>query len=710
LSSQDGRKPFHASIQSREHPRLGNKTLQTLQALVAAGATWDTTCDEMVARGLTWEEAPALRLCTLLWACQRADDARFTDIPIEVVRRGVISTFAFIDELTSSRDIVLRGKLCLVGSSCAGKTSLIKSITAQQPQLVHVDDRTIGIDHFPLRFAASASTTDRTATTAIHEVTCWDFAGQDAYQVAHALFFSPRTLFLVCVDLDAFVTAYLQASIMANMRSQEAQLMDEFIDRTVMRWVQLVLARQPDAEFVFIATKEDLLAENRVTAQLFKKSLQAKLKQVETTVQSTRHKLQAEEKKPTFEHGGVGADTLPGGVDTTKPNVVYVSCLSPASVQTARTHIEELVVKSGRSFQMPESYSKALEAIVAIRQAAKAEDITQRIRRVFAPVDSLPAALQIEPQLCRTILQTLHDLGDVLWYEDLGVELFRDTVILDPLLLIDFIRQVINHKHTGVTMPHADLKSQPFWIGLSDPKQMEAMKLMLQQFHLVYSADEGRIMEWDSDLIVPAFWQTKTPAAWLFLGDILRLDTNTTTRDASTVDWEYHFNATNQSRDVDAVRVHWEYHFEFKLPSSLFDHLVVASVSPHVQFDAGPDWILYREQAVAACRIMVGRDAASLHRTIHVEAVVAKAATQKDADKLWAVFTQLCGAFVHVLRAYPGLVVSSFAWDDADNKIGLKRLMKSKTADESAAWMPPAATWKWLRRLQSDAVAQERFR
>jgi hypothetical protein len=78
---------------------------------------------------------------------------------------------------------------------------------------------------------------------------------------------------------------------------------------------------------------------------------------------------------------------------------------------------------------MPDTYTKAMETIVGIREAAQANNMATRIHHVFAPVDSLPAALKIEPKLCHTILRTLHDLGDVLWYEDLGVELFENTVI-----------------------------------------------------------------------------------------------------------------------------------------------------------------------------------------------------------------------------------------------------------------------------------------
>jgi GTPase SAR1 family protein len=116
----------------------------------------------------------------------------------------------------------------------------------------------------------SPSRLSREALTACKR-TFWDFAGQEAYQVAHSLFFSRRTLYLICVDLEAFTTTFLQASIMSFVKKQETQLMDEFIERTVMCWIRLILAHQLDVEFVFIATKEDLLAENQVTGKLNRK-------------------------------------------------------------------------------------------------------------------------------------------------------------------------------------------------------------------------------------------------------------------------------------------------------------------------------------------------------------------------------------------------------------------------------------------------------
>jgi GTPase SAR1 family protein len=374
---------------------LTAKTPETLQVLVKFGATWDVKCDELVSSGEAWEEAPALRICMLLWTQEHTNGLPFTNIPVEVIKRGASSTQAYIDDLKKSTDIVFRRKICLVGSSCAGKTSLVKSITSEKPQLAHVDDRTIGIDHYPLRFSESNIGSD--GKPKIHEVTFWDFAGQDAYQVAHSLFFSPRTLYLVCVDLEAFTTAFLQASIMANMKKQEIQLMSEFIERTVMRWIRVIIARQPDAEFQFIATKEDLLAENQVIGKLLKDQLKLKLAEVETTVEE----MKPTDGKKTTESAALSSEAVMARIPK-QSSVLFVNCTSVESTQDARSKIQDLIIKSDRSFQMPDTYSRALTEIVRMREATKRQDITARISCVFAPVDSLPAELKIEPELCHT--------------------------------------------------------------------------------------------------------------------------------------------------------------------------------------------------------------------------------------------------------------------------------------------------------------------
>jgi hypothetical protein len=108
---------------------------------------------------------------------------------------------------------------------------------------------------------------------------------------------------------------------------------------------------------------------------------------------------------------------------------------------------------------------------------------------------------------------------------------------------------------------------------------------------------------------------------------------------------------------------------------------------------------VYKEEEIAACRIMVSRDPRSTHRTIDVEAVVSETATQEQAGNMWEHFQQLCGAFVEVLRWNPGLPVSSVAWmKEKQTTISVERLIWSNEPP-SVEWMPPVATWEWFQRL-----------
>jgi hypothetical protein len=144
-------------------------------------------------------------------------------------------------------------------------------------------------------------------------------------------------------------------------------------------------------------------------------------------------------------------------------------------------------------------------------------------------------------------------------------------------------------------------------------------------------------------------------------------------------------------------RLH-QFHFDFGLSPSLFDDVVVASV----EFDTGPDWSMCKEEEIAACRIMVGRDPRSLPRTIHVEAVVADTVNEEQVEMLCGSFERLCEAFVKVLRTNPGLRSSSFAWNDKKSKISTKRLLGARQKLSSRKWMPPIHKWDLFVSLMAE--------
>ncbi|RLN31334.1 hypothetical protein BBO99_00002341 [Phytophthora kernoviae] len=74
---------------------------------------------------------------------------------------------------------------------------------------------------------------------------------------------------------------------------------------------------------------------------------------------------------------------------------------------------------------------------------------------------------------CREILRVLNKLGDILWYKDTGSE-FKTWIILNPTVVLDFVRQVVDHNYVGNagesydalrhdgTLQHSLLMASPF--------------------------------------------------------------------------------------------------------------------------------------------------------------------------------------------------------------------------------------------------------
>ncbi|KAJ0395120.1 hypothetical protein ATCC90586_002138 [Pythium insidiosum] len=143
-------------------------------------------------------DAGIIRLLLEFDACTTAlnkkdDDAPLTEIPDEVASAGPRYIQEYIKALLTSTKCIYRHKVCVVGPTTWGKTSLIKSVTSGRATLEQADTRTVGIDRFTLEFPTTAAN----GASEQHEVTFWDFAGQDVYHAAHAVFFSKRSVFLL---------------------------------------------------------------------------------------------------------------------------------------------------------------------------------------------------------------------------------------------------------------------------------------------------------------------------------------------------------------------------------------------------------------------------------------------------------------------------------------------------------------------------------
>ncbi|KAJ8535128.1 hypothetical protein ON010_g13611 [Phytophthora cinnamomi] len=248
----DSHNPLGYLIQALKYD-MDDKSIAVARLLCSKGSEANLSDD--VVSSLSTHQLGLLE-CTSYWHHQA--DGKLADIPSEVINGGVNSVRAYLGDLKKpteekKHEILHRCKVCIVGPSTWGKTSFIRSMKTGEPSLEGPDGRTIGINRFSMSFEEG-----RADGVKRYEVTFWDFAGQDIYQVAHALFFSKRTLYLLCVDLEKY------ASHLRGEYGNDA--MRRFFEERVLRWLVFVLVRQPEAQFKLIGTKRDLVSESELEA------------------------------------------------------------------------------------------------------------------------------------------------------------------------------------------------------------------------------------------------------------------------------------------------------------------------------------------------------------------------------------------------------------------------------------------------------------
>ncbi|XP_078687162.1 uncharacterized protein LOC144919560 [Branchiostoma floridae x Branchiostoma belcheri] len=122
--------------------------------------------------------------------------------PIEVFEQGLEGVVAYFEELKLSKPIeVPRVKALLLGEVAAGKTSLCNAIRLGESKLTDIADRTAGIEVHPAQLQDSI------------QVLMHDFGGHKIYHLTHQFFFSKVALYLIVVDLEAFIPSSFDAAV-----------------------------------------------------------------------------------------------------------------------------------------------------------------------------------------------------------------------------------------------------------------------------------------------------------------------------------------------------------------------------------------------------------------------------------------------------------------------------------------------------------------
>ncbi|TMW69653.1 hypothetical protein Poli38472_001809 [Pythium oligandrum] len=708
--NKNGKTALSLAVQWDKDEVFFSDILQTVHVLMSRGVVYEPLPDDYPeVTEYVRAQAEIIPICVKHWTGEQQRGKKIlTRVPPEVFKRGAKAVQTYLSEISASSEseLVLRRKVCVIGSSKTGKSSLIRSILTMTPTLVDVEDRTIGVDLFHLDFTEPG---EKDGPGKNHQITFWDFAGQDEYQVAHTLFFSRRTLYLLCIDVEVFAQV-VDKSRECDDKDEAEAMIDTFVKDRVWRWFRLVFMRQPDAEFVMVATKVDVSNDSPHRVKELEDTLFTILGEYKSAfnaeVDQEVQALQAKMDSPSYNIIDKNAtsrvdhlkhmktrltESLPTSwlaLDVTKAN----------SIQDARSSIEQVVIRSDRSFLMPDKYSRVLERVIKLREEPPHQSTKARIKQLVVPLPELRDQLVrdvelLKPEDCETILETLHDLGDVLWYDRSGLGVLGDAVILSARLLIELVRQIICHdpiknvKKTRASVrvaklvenmllsgqvPHDLVTTFTLWKSLEYPKQVLRFKRLLQHFQLAYPANTTA-MEADSDLIVPTFWKLREDQL-----DVLDLEP-----------LGEKFRSSLSEEAASTVRVfHWEYDFHFEMVETIFEQLAVQSYSVFSKRIANRSCIESVSNPHYGIRLSLvkenGRQIISLE-VAAIDAVVAEEYLQK-----------LYEALEQVLEDYPGITVTRYGVNGDGGRERIDQVFDNARAASSARQAVMRIEHEWL--------------
>jgi GTPase SAR1 family protein len=641
------------------------------------------------------------------WTDERDTGAvDLTIIPDEVIQRGAGDITAYFKAMRSRRDrCMFQKKVCVVGPSFWGKTSFIKSMVHLAPTRENADNRTIGIDLSSWEFVSE----NHQAQACRYKVLVWDFAGQNEYQSAHSLFYSKRTMYVLCIDLEAYASALANVSSSVDSTASNSE-MDQFVDKHIYHWVRVICAREPESEFVLVGTKPDRVGYDESTIATISADLLSRIQHIESQIvrKLKRHAAALRRDSASSDEVAMLESLIQKRPRFLGSELLVANTTDRPGLLKTRDALQHMIIDSGTSFQMPTMYMKVASFLRAkVTRAKQSGSANASIEDLFVSVNRLRQEIldqddfkELSNADVTAILHVLHCLGEVLWFDETCSTLSK-TVFISPALVIDFIRQIINHViasgadavrsslsdrkkllldavHTKGCVAHELLEQLELWSRIYDDQLMLRLKELLYHFQLAYPAGKGGL-RWNSDLIVPVYWKK------LNLG---------VARPAPAI------NTT-----VLTECCSWQYEFMLHLPETVFDKFSVQSFSVHLSserffsvdsFDTVSDGKHHvRVSAKPVDHEDSEPNSADAVATMNIQVWAA------SRELMWSQLLLYVMNMEKVLIEYCGLWVVRSILSPDGKRVDLQELLGANhQTDEMRKLLPPNMDWyvdkKWL--------------
>ena len=308
----------------------------------------------------------------------------------------------------------------LLGSTTAGKTSLIQSLIKGESTLTKFEERTI---------AADEETWELMENLHFHII---DFGGHDVYELAYPIFLKDRKgSIIIVIDLS--------------------KLSPESVEKNLFKWLHTVLSITGDStNIIAVGTKTDLCDDVPRKMKFLRKSIDEWIEQMLDHADRLLNSEVSSESKTQIAHFKDMA--------TQEVRTLATSSLSMAGLEKLKKilleHSRENIAK------LPSSWHEMYESLARLK--------AQRHSEGFYKVAQLQRICNqpITPGGLHTCLWYMHQRGMVLWYGNDST--LKDYVFYDITFIISTLKELLVHDMES-TFKTKMLK--PYTYSIKEPRK-----------------------------------------------------------------------------------------------------------------------------------------------------------------------------------------------------------------------------------------------
>ncbi|XP_013389778.1 malignant fibrous histiocytoma-amplified sequence 1 homolog [Lingula anatina] len=367
--------------------------------------------------------------------------------PQEVAERGIKAIKRYFDDLLKTEATSsCRLQVQVIGETCAGKTSLVKTLTSGRPFLTTMADRTLVMEQ--IQWSPKEDVF----------LNINDFGGHDVYKVAHNFFITKEAVTLIVFNLQTVSSKYQEA---------------------VGSWIDSVYSRAPESAILLVGTHADCLRSEEVdkVERELSNALSSHLGDMASNFRTRFEELEKKSKdkgslKLAYKEKMQRIENL----IQTPPRVDEILFVISSKNHDGVAELKEELVKKTREkrYILPESWLQQVEHIETAKRCKQDPFLTFKS---FVNMTRLKPSRMLggdDAQRAEDVLSFLHATGVVLWFRD--KPLLKTFIFHRQDVFIDILKAVLRHDIDSILVYDTDPFKQKFTLEIFESAKRDAMQ------------------------------------------------------------------------------------------------------------------------------------------------------------------------------------------------------------------------------------------